>query len=166
MKPTGRKEKKFETRIPSYYRSQRVDLMIWTYVHAYRSLFKLNIMKAINLFIDDFGLVDDLDSMVAMDVYQRMKDKFLQDSKLMYDDCEMCTVYKAQGVDVMVYGWVNFYKRRMPNYDLEQAVMAMSEYFDLVLTVDELSALIDRYKHLEVLSDIALPIVPKSFYMN
>lgn len=166
MKATGRKEKKFEVRIPSYYRTQRVDLMIWTYVHAYRSLFDLNIMKSINLFIEDFGLVDDIDSMVAMAVYQRMKDRFVQDSKLMYDDCEMCTLYKAQGIDIMVYAWINFYRRRMPNFDTEQAIRSMSDYFDLDLTVDELAAIEDRYRDLEVLKDIALPKIPKGFYMN
>ena len=166
MKTAGRKEKKFEVRIPSYYRTQRVDLMMWTYVHAYRSLFNLNIMKAINLFIEDFGLIDDIDSMVAMAVYQRMKDKFIQDSRLSYDDCEMCTLYKAQGIDIMTYAWVNFYRRRMPNFDTEQAILAMSEYFDLSLTVDELAAITDRYNHLAVLSEIALPTVPRDFYMN
>lgn len=163
---TFRKIKGFEQNIPSYAFSKVSDIMLFTYVHAYYAVFPTrSIQRAVTLFMQDFKLEATFDIDGAMVCYQRVRERFLDEQRRDYESSEIADIHIRGLLDVMVWAWVTFLKKHVhEEYEVEQAIILMNEYFSLRLDDVGVEMYERRYRDNECCI-IKLPTVPMDFNM-
>ena len=158
---TGRKLKKFEEPIPRYAMTNKTNIMMWTYAHAYQSIYSdRNAKKAITAFIDDFNISCDFDTTTASVIVGRVNTMFHQTST--YEPFDLGNFYLTHCIDTMIYAWITFYQKHVSaQYDTEMALHEFDDYFEMDMTIDEFDIYLRRFNDMSILRCDITPTCPK-----
>lgn len=161
------KRKPFEMGLPSYAFNKASDIIMFTYSHAYFAVFaKRNISRAIKLFRIDFNIENEYDNYNAMACYQRVREKFLDERRLVYVSSEINDTYVRCIIDVMIWAWVTFMRKHVnPNFATIEAVEMFSEYFSMKFTLSDIIMHARRFDDIKRPIE-TLPIEPMRYNMK
>ena len=154
--------KKFEERIPRFVMSNRTNVMMWTYCHAYKCVFlNKNITTATNLFVKDFDVENETEPLSCGVACKRVSEIF--ESTSTYEPFELGNIYINQTIDVMIYAWITFYRLHVNNdFDEAVALQEFDTYFNMDMTGDEFDIYLRRYNDMKQIRCDVLPTLNKT----
>jgi len=156
-----RKGKEIEQNIPHYLKGSKTDMMIWTYVHAIKSLYpKSSINSIVSQFYKDFDFYHMYYSGVQ-NIFTKFNLKYNMSER---GDCDnpLCNIYMIGTLETMLFAWCKCYELRV-GYEKEQSALLFCEYFSIEWTPDQMAMFLNRISDIET-AELSHPIVPKAFY--